>query len=193
MKHGIVTSKEINSDGNVILTVQSSRAGVTWKPVPVAQDHPGAIQNIEEGWHVALAQCDDGLWICMGVINTDPDQLPDSLEKKEQSMKFDDGTEISTRLNDAGDYDMTVSASGKTTIKATGDVEITSEGNALLNATGDVTIGDAANAVKLAVQNHTHDYDDSTINDTEDGSGSSSTSTKTTSPPKEAGTATLVE
>lgn len=176
MKHGIVTSKKVASEGHMALTVQSSRAGVTWKNVPVAQQHPGDIQNIEEGWHVALDQCDDGLWIVVGVLNTDPALLPDSLSDSERSMKFDDGTEISVRGSD-GNYNVSITGSGDVTI----------------NATGNVTIGDAANAVKLAVQNHTHDYDDSTIADTGDGTGTSSTTTKTTTKPKEKGTDSLIE
>jgi len=132
MKHGIVTSKKVDADGHLELTVQSERAGVTWSRVKVAQTQPGSIQNIEGGWHVVLDQCDDGLWICLGVLNTDPTHIPSSLNEREHTMKFNDGTEISARLNDAGEYDVTISASG------------------------DVTIGDAANAVNLAVQNHTH-------------------------------------
>lgn len=166
MKHGIVTSKKVASEGHLALTIQSSRAGVTWENVPVAQDHPGAVQNIEEGWHVALDECDDGLWIVLGVINTDPDLLPSSLNGSERVMKFDNGTEISVTMNDSGEYDVDVKATGNITI----------------NATGDVTIGDAANAVKLAVQNHTHNYSWT------DSGGSGSTDA-----PNETGTETAVE
>jgi len=166
----------------MVLTVQSSRAGVTWPNVPVAQSNPGEIQHIEEGWHVALEKCDDGLWVVVGVLNTEPDLLPNDLNASERSMKFDDGTEISTRKNDAGDYDVNIKASGKTTIHATGDVEITSDGNTILDAAGDVTIGDAANAVKLAVQNHTHNY-----------SWTDSGGSGTTDSPNELGTETAVE
>jgi hypothetical protein len=134
MKHGIVTSKEIVEEGHLVLTIQSSRAGVTWPNVPVAQDHPGDIQNIEEGWHVALAECDDGLWICVGVLNSDPSKIPNTLDESERSIKFDDGTEISARKNGNGNYDVTISASG------------------------DVYLGDEGNATKVAKQNHTHDY-----------------------------------
>lgn len=166
MKHGIVTSKSVGEQGHVSITVQSSRAGVTWRGVPVVQDHPGSVRNIEEGWHVALDQCDDGLWVCVGVLNTKEELLPSSLDGLEQSVKFDSGTEVSARLNDNGNYDVTVSASGDVTI----------------NATGEVTIGDAANAESLAVQNHTHDY---TWGDSA-GSGS-------TGQPNEPGTETAVE
>lgn len=145
-------------DGHINVTVQSSRAGVVWPDVVVGQNHPGDVQNIEEGWHVALEECDDGLWILVSVLNTDPDDIPSSLDGRERSMKFDDGTEISARKNENGEYDITISASG------------------------DVTIGEASNAVKLAVQNHTHNY---TWTDS-GGSG-------TTDGPNESGTETTVE
>lgn len=160
-----------------MLTVQSSRAGVTYPNVAVAQENPGGVQSIEEGWHVALDQCDDGLWVVVGVLNTNASLLPNDVNGSERVMKFDDGTEISVTEDGTGGHDVTISASG----------------NVSLDATGDVTIGDSANSVALAVQNHTHDYDDSTINDTGDGSGSESSTTKTTTQPKETGTATLVE
>jgi len=165
MNHGIVTSKKIGNDGHVIVTVQSSRAGVTWPNVPVAQSHPGAVQNIKEGWHVALDQCDDGLWVVVGVLNTEPSEIPNTLDEREQSVKFGDGTEISVLLNDSGNYDVTVSASGNVTI----------------NADGNVTIGDADNAESIAIQNHTHD---TTLSDG---------STGTSGQPNENGTETTVQ
>lgn len=166
MKHGIVTSTEITKSGHLSVTVQSSRAGVTWKNVVVGQDSPGNVQNIQEGWHVALDECDDGLWIVMKVLNTEPDLLPTDLNASERSMKLDDGTEISVREDGSGGYDVTISGSGNVTI----------------NATGDITIGESANAVQLAVQNHTHEY---TWGDS-GGSGS-------TSQPSEPGTETTIE
>lgn len=133
MKHGTVTSKRIVEAGHLEITLQSDRAGVTYENMPVAHTQPGSIQNIEEGWHVLVEQCDDGLWVVMGVLEADGADIPNSLEGREQSMIFDNGTEISARLNSDGDYDVTIKASG------------------------DVTLGESDNAVSLAVQNHTHD------------------------------------
>lgn len=112
MKHGIVTSVKRGAQGRVLLTIQSDRAGVTWQDLPIAGSHPGEVTNVQEGWHVALDECDDGLWIVVGILNKDPRLLPKNLKGKEQSIKFDSGTEISVRQNQAGDYDVTVSASG---------------------------------------------------------------------------------
>lgn len=126
MKHGIVTSSTVEDTGHVRVTVQSSRAGVTWNAV-VGQDVPGGVQNIEEGWHVALAKCDDGLWIVLKVLNTEPDLLPADLNASEQSMKLDNGTEISARKNDAGNYDVTISASGNVFLGAEENAESASK------------------------------------------------------------------
>lgn len=132
MKHGTVTSKRIAEAGHLEITMQSDRAGVTYENMPVSHVHPGEIQNIEEGWHILVEQCDDGLWVVMGVLDADSEDIPNSLNGREQSMVFDSGTKISARLNDAGNYDVTIKASG------------------------DVTLGESANAQSLAVQNHTH-------------------------------------
>jgi hypothetical protein len=164
MKHGIVTSKKIGDDGHLSLVVQSERAGVT-DEVVVAQTQPGSVQNIEEGHHVAFETCEDGLNICVGVLNTEPELIPNSLNAREQSIKYDDGTEVSVRQKEDGSYTVNIEASGDVTI----------------NASGNITIGDAANAVKLAVQNHTHD---TTLSDG---------STATTSKPNEEGTETKVQ
>lgn len=126
MKHGIVTSSKVEKTGHLALTIQSSRAGVTWDAV-VAQNSPGSVQNIEEGWHVALDKCDDGLWIVVGVLNTKPDLLPADLNASEHSMKLDDGTEISARKNDAGGYDVTISASGDVFLGAEENAESASK------------------------------------------------------------------
>ena len=134
MKHGIVISKKIDKTGHVLLDVQSSRAGVVWSDVVVSQPTPGTSQSIEEGWHVAVEECEDGLMVMLGVLNTEPELLPDDLNASERSMKMDDGTEISVRKNDSGDYDVRISASG------------------------DLYIGDEDGAEKVAKQGHTHDY-----------------------------------
>lgn len=127
MKHGIVTSSKMTKTGHLTVTVQSSRAGVTWKNVVVGQDGPGNVQNIQEGWHVALDKCEDGLWIVMKVLNTDPDMIPSDLNASERSLKLDDGTEISARKNDAGDYDVTISASGNVYLGAAEKAESASK------------------------------------------------------------------
>lgn len=165
MKHGIVTSTKITDDGHLSLVVQTERAGVT-DEVVVAQTQPGSVQNIEEGYHVAFETCEDGLNVCVGVLNTEPGQIPNSLNAREQSIKYDDGTEVSVRQNEDESYTVNIEASGDVTI----------------NAAGNVTIGDAENAVKLAVQNHTHNYSWT------DSGGSGSTD-----PPNEEGTETAVE
>lgn len=107
---------------------------MTWHDVVVAQSSPGTAQSIEEGWHVAVEECDDGLMVMVGVLNTEPDLLPDALNASERSMKMDDGTEISVRKNENENYDVRISASG------------------------DLYIGDEEQAEKVAKQGHTHDY-----------------------------------
>jgi hypothetical protein len=189
MKHGIVTSTKITDDGHLSLVVQTERAGVT-DEVVVAQSQPGSVQNIEEGYHVAFETCDDGLNICVGVLNTEPGQIPNSLNAREQSIKYDDGTEVSTRQNEDGTYNIKISSSKNVTVQsdndlnisADSDVTINANANATVNANGNITIGKAANAVKLAVQNHTHNY-----------SWTDSGGSGTTDPPNEEGTETAVE
>jgi hypothetical protein len=58
-----------------------------------------------------------------------------------------------------------------------GDITINSGGDINLNPDGDVLV----NGKEVSVEDHTHDYEDTTVSDTDDGTGTSSTTTKTTS------------
>lgn len=172
MKHGSVTSTKTNSSGLQVAKVSVPRAGITYKNCPVSHTFEGEVQSIEEGNHVLIEKTDDGIWVVMGVLSTDSANLPSSVNSQERVMKFDDGTEISV-TESGGTYDVSIDASGDTT----------------LNASGSITIGDATNAESLAVQAHTHDYDDT--GDTSDGTATATT--KQSTQPKEAGTTSTVE
>lgn len=83
---------------------------------------------------------------------------------------------------DAEEGDIVINKDNGTTIVVSddGDITIDAAGDINLNAENLFYDGD-----RLATENHTHDYDDSTIEDTSDGSGTESTTTKTTGSPDE--------
>jgi hypothetical protein len=124
MKHGIVTSKRVLDDGHVKIIVQGDRAGVTYDNVVVGNSNPGDVKNIEEGWHVAIEQCDDGLWICVSVLNTNPDHTPADLQGRERSIQFDDGTSIKALQNDDGSYNVEIESSGDVKIHSGGSFQL---------------------------------------------------------------------
>lgn len=89
----------------------------------------------------------------IGILNNGNGYDNPDLSEGELAFKLDSDTKLTFTENSNGDIDVNVKASGKVYIEGT------------------------------AFSDHTHDYDDSTIEDTGDGSGTESTTTKTTDPP----------
>jgi hypothetical protein len=128
MIHGIVTNREMKS-GVLVLNVRVSRAGITYENVPVVHQFPGHVQSITEDSRVLLDQTEDNLWVVLGVLETNLENMPESVSEYEQVMSFDDGTEISVRPK--GDsteeeptgYNIKISASGSMNIETDGHLQ----------------------------------------------------------------------
>lgn len=90
----------------------------------------------------------------VGVLETGDGDWSPDLSEGELAFMFDDGTRIEFSKTDSGDFDVHVEASGKVYIQG------------------------------IPFEDHVHDYGDSTIADTGDGSGTESTETKQTAPPQ---------
>jgi hypothetical protein len=156
----IVSSVKV--DGGVILVDAYSprRPNSTFNNVPLLRPFVGMMPAPKEGDHVVISETDTGTKYVEGMLTTpNTDSEPPSIEGEEFAIHFDSGTHIIAEKDGSGGYNLT------------------------LNASGDVTIGEADNAVKLAVQNHTHEYV----------GGGEGSSTKTTTSPLEDGTQTTVE
>lgn len=80
-------------------------------------------------------------------------ETPDQMKEGELAIQLDNGSRVAFKQNSEGNY----------------DVHLESSGDVIING--------------VAFSEHTHAHDDSTISDTEDGSGSESTSEKQTTQP----------
>lgn len=193
MEHGTVTSAWYEN-GVVLCNVQPVRISNEYEKVPVVTTHAGLTTVPRQGQKVAMDTLEDGTRIIVGVIaKQGENSRPSDLSEDDFTIQVDPDTEISLVENANGDYDLTLSASGSLTINATGDVTVNSNGAVDVTGGGDVTVDaggkaliSSANGVEIdgiPFTDHTHTFEDSTINDTGDGSGSESTTTKETQPP----------
>lgn len=106
--------------------------------------------------------------------------------------RSDPTTEVA--IDDSGDSTaVRVQTDGDVDVGADGDITIQVNGDAQIDADGQLMLGTEGGATPVARADHTHEYDDSTIQDTDDGSGTESTSTKSTTKPVEEGTDAKVE
>lgn len=121
MKHGEVMKVHSNDEGVVMASVTVTRSQVTYHKCTLLNSFGGAVQSIEAGVQVAIDRTDDGLWMIVGVLGRDGDRLP-KVEDQERVMSFDDGTEISVRQDGDGNHDISITASGDTTLDANGDI-----------------------------------------------------------------------
>jgi hypothetical protein len=159
-REAIVSSVIVKSGAVFVNAYSPRRVNSEFTEVPILRSFAGEMPVPSEGDTVIISQTDTGQHYVDGVLTvmgseTDSPQI----ESEEFAIHFDSGTSIIAEKDGSGNYNLT------------------------LNASGDVTIGDAENAVKLAVQNHTHDYD----------GGGDNSSTLTSSEPNETGTSTTVE
>lgn len=161
MEHGIVTSVRYQDGVPVCAVRLKHRVDVEDKYVPVMRMHGSQFLVPEQDQLVQLLTLGDQRFI-IGVLDRGEDDFsPPDLSEGETAFRFDDGTTLSFTKDGSGGFNVSIEASG--------DVNITANGDVLIEG--------------IAFSNHTHDYSDSTINDTGDGSGSESSETKTTDPP----------
>lgn len=128
-------------------------------PFRTPADDVWFVPSVGEG--VEVSEYGRGQYIAHSPVSPES-ELPAEAEEGDIVISKDSGTTI------------IIADDGSITINASGDID--------LNADNLFYDGD-----RLATENHTHDYDDSTINDTDDGSGTESTTTKTTDSPDGSG------
>lgn len=171
LEHGVITAVRYE-DGVVVCDVQPVRATSDYKSVPVMKTFSGAHRHPNPGESVIMSRLDDGERVIIGYMSRNEDAIPDDLKPGELTIQVDEDTKVELDKQSDGSYDLNVSASGDVRIEPSdGDVKIDSaNGNVLING--------------IDFSTHTHDHSDSTISDTDDGSGVKSTTTKTTSGPQ---------
>lgn len=140
-------------DGEVFLTVQPPRPGVSYRDIPMLQLFPGAMIVPEEDAVVAVHKMPDGKRVATLAISVPEELTMPDLEPGDMVFKFSDGTQIQVAKDGSGTY----------------NVNIDADGSVFING--------------IDFEQHTHDYEDATINDTSEGTGSPSDSTRTTEPP----------
>ncbi|TQQ81845.1 hypothetical protein [Halonotius roseus] len=103
----------------------------------------------------------------------------------ETELMFSEQSDGSINLDVRADGNITLSATGETLdVVSAGDVNLTAASDSRVHVDGgDVVIGDEANAVGVAKADHTHPYV----------GGGDNSGSRTSGPPNEAGTTTLVE
>lgn len=152
---GAITRIQLHPDGGDEILVDVNVGPHTeYESIPFRS--PGNdvwfIPSVGEG--VEVSEYGRGQFIAHSPVSTDT-ELPSNAEEGDIVINKDSGTTV------------IVSENGDITINAGGDINL--NGNNLFYG-----------GERLATENHTHDYDDSTINDTDDGTGTESTTTKTT-------------
>jgi hypothetical protein len=156
----IISSVKVVNGAVFVNAYSPRRVSSEFTNVPILRSHMNSMPVPKEGQRVVISETDTGTRFVAGILTTmDGDKSPPALESGEFSIHFDSETQILIEGDGSGNHDVTV------------------------NASGDVTIGDANNAVKLAVQNHTHEYE----------GGGDNSSTLTSGQPNESGTSTTVE
>jgi phage baseplate assembly protein gpV len=175
MEHGTVTTVNYE-DGAVYCDVRAIRLNNEYQNVPVLKTHSGFVQVPEQGMTVAMDKLRDGTRFITHVISKEND-TPSNVQEGDIILQLDSDTVIEVSKA-GGNYDVTIGASGKLDLTATGTLS--------LKAGKKLTI-DSDTAVEIQgipFADHTHPHDDSTINDTSDGSGSKSTTSKDTGKPQ---------
>jgi len=167
LEHGIINSVSYEN-GAAICDVQPVRVDTEYKNIPVMKPFSGQTRMPKPGQKVVMGKFDDGARVVLGFL-TREDSYPGEMKPGEITIQLDDSTKVEMVETSTGDYDLKLSASGDVSVSADKNVSITGASNVKIDG--------------IDFDQHTHDYDDSTIEDTGDGSGSESTTTKTTDPP----------
>lgn len=168
IRHGTVVNTR-TENGILYCDVRPPRAGVTHEDCAVIRPTTGTLTGIREGARVIITKTEDQLWLVLGTLGSEGESaLASNITDNERVLYSDENTEI--RLSkDSGTYKLDVSSGADINIHADGDVNLSAGGSFYIDGQDFWT--------------HTHDYGDSTIADTGDGSGTESTETKTSQPP----------
>lgn len=168
IKHGTVVAT-YTKHGTFYCNVRVPRVAVTHNKCPVVHSATGDLHAIKEGTRVLIAKTTDEMWVVVGTLGSDGETaLGAEMSDNERVIYADDSTEI--RLTKSGgSYKLDITAGANLNINASGDVNISATGNVFIDGIDFAT--------------HTHDFADTTIADTSDGSGTATDTTDTTEPP----------
>lgn len=148
--------------GHVLVDVIADRTQSPYRKKKVVMPMSGYFRVPQPGWKVTLDKPENGGdWIVTHVLSTD-EGLPDEAEPRDVVIQFDENSTLKVQKQDNGTYNLSLDMTGEVTINAQGDVKVDG----------------------IDFDAHVHEHDDSTINDTSDGSGTESTTTKSTGPPQ---------
>ncbi|QRV15018.1 hypothetical protein JMJ58_19240 [Haloterrigena salifodinae] len=160
--------------------------------MPFLTFQKGAYAVPEEGDTVQVSTV-NGERVAHTPVSAPAFTFPTDLTEGDFCFKFNEDTELHFSKQTDGTVNVELSADGDVSITTTngGNVNVQSDGDTTVESTGDVTVngssitlGADGGAESLAVQSHTHEYEDTGDTD----AGGSSPSTKTTSTPIEDGT-----
>lgn len=167
IQHGTVVAT-YTQNGTFYCNVRVPRVAVTHNKCPVVHSGTGDLHAIKEGTRVLIAKTTDEVWVVVGTLDSENNAFPNSVQDNERVIYADADTEI--RLSKSnGSYQLDISTGADLNINAAGDVNITAGGNVLIDG--------------IDFDAHTHDYADTTISDTSDGTGTATDTTETTQPP----------
>lgn len=153
MQHGVITTVNYD-DGVVTCHVQKmDRVDVELRNVPVMKSAAGDVSVPQVDEIAVMDQLDDGTHVIIGYLAKLPDGENPTVDHGERVFRFDAGTELRFSQNANGNWDIDLTASGDITIDG------------------------------IDFDQHVHDYGDSTIEDTADGTGTETTTAKQTDPP----------
>lgn len=125
MEHGIITSTSLEQ-GVVICNVQPVRLNTEYPNVPMLKPFPALTVVPTIGQRVAMTELSDGTRFITGIIGRTPEgSQPTGLVGGDVCIQLDPTTKLKFTKNDAGDYDITLSASGDVTIETANHLQLT--------------------------------------------------------------------
>lgn len=201
MEHGKITTVEFQ-DGIVYCNVRPVRYNVLYEGLPVLKSHSGFVELPKQGDTAIIDELDDGSkfitnFLSNEEVHSEPNALPaeDEIREGDLTLRLDKQTQLTFSKANSGGYNIDISSSKNVNIESDGDVSIKSDGNINIQADENINLEakqniniDSDSSVKIQgvpFLDHKHSYSDSTISDTDDGSGTESTESKDTGTPKQ--------
>lgn len=191
MEHGIITNVRYN-EGVALCDVQAIRVATEYKDVPMTKPFAGFTVMPSPGQKVGMAELSDGTRFITQVIAKE-DEFPASMSPGELAIQLDASTKVT--ITESGDSytltlhgdDVDIEAVGSAvSITAAQDVNVNASGDANIVASGNANVSGASVFINgIDFESHVHDFEDSTIADTSDGTGTESTATKQTAAAKQ--------
>jgi len=160
-----ITSVEVTDNDEIFVTISETPRRESRE---LRYRNPGAGVWVvpSEGDVVEVTELADGSKVAHAPRNIPGFGAPNGLSEGDIAIRLNEDTLLYFNGQSDGTYDVTMKCDG----------DLTLEG-------AEVFVTEGGTTEKIATESHVHEHDDSTINDTGDGSGSKSTSTKQTTAP----------